>query len=72
MKNTHQIKGDLNPSKVKGDQNQATKQFNNPLLLESKQDEILNRFRSKLEDIDKDIHKLISELYIPETNNKIN
>ncbi|MDP1745577.1 MAG: hypothetical protein Q8L90_08370 [Bacteroidota bacterium] len=72
MKNTHQIKGGLNPPKVEEDQNQATKQFNNLLLLESKQDEILNRFRAKLEDIDKDIHKLISELYIPETNNKIN
>lgn len=72
MKNTYQIKGGLNLPKVEGDQNQATKQFNNLLLLESKQDEILNRFRAKLEDIDKDIHKLISELYIPETNNKIN
>ncbi|MES2397448.1 MAG: hypothetical protein V4549_15670 [Bacteroidota bacterium] len=72
MKNTHQIKGNLNPSKVEGDQNQATKQFNNLLLLESKQDEILNRFRAKLEEIDQDIHRLISEIYILETNNKIN
>lgn len=72
MKNTPQIKGGLDPPKVEVDQNQATKQFNNLLLLESKQDEILNRFRAKLEDIDKDIHKLISELYIPELNNKIN
>jgi hypothetical protein len=72
MKNTHQIKGGLNPPKVEGDQNQVTKQFNNLLLLESKQDEILNRFRAKLEEIDQDIHRLISELYIPEINNKIN
>lgn len=72
MKNTHQIKGGLNPQKVDVDQNQVTKQFNNLLLLESKQDEILNRFRAKLEEIDQDIHRLISELYIPELNNKIN
>lgn len=72
MKNTHQIKGNLNPPKVEGDKNKDIKQFNNRLLSESKQEEILNRFRVKLEDIDRDIHKLISELYIPQSNNKIN
>lgn len=72
MKNTHQIKGNLTLQTLEGDQNQATKKFNYLLSLESKQEEILNRFRAKLEEIDQDIHKLISELYIPEINNKIN
>lgn len=72
MKNARQIKGSLSPASLESDQNQAIKQFNNLLLLESKQDEILNRFRAKLKDLDKDIHKLISGLYIPEINNKTN
>lgn len=72
MKNTHRTKGNITPQTLGGDQNQVTKKFNYLLSLESKQDEILNRFRAKLEEIDQDIHKLISELYIPEINNKIN
>ncbi|MES2286460.1 MAG: hypothetical protein V4547_12290 [Bacteroidota bacterium] len=72
MKNIHQIKENWNLAKMEREQKANVNKVNSLLLLEIKQDEILNRFRAKLEDIDKDIHKLISELYIPESNNKIN
>lgn len=66
MKNIHQIKENWNPTMVVGEQKSIIMKVNNLLALDAKQDEILNRFRAKLEDMDKDIHKLISELYIPE------
>lgn len=72
MKNGHQIKKNWNLAKMDIEQKANKIQVNNHLLLEIKQDEILNRFRAKLDDIDKDIHKLISELYIPQSTNKIN
>lgn len=71
MKNTSVIKGNLIPTRLEVNRHQATKQFNN-LSLKSKQNEILNRFHTKLEEIDQDIHKLISKLYIPEIKNNIN
>ncbi len=72
MKHIHQIKENWNHAKMDIEQKSNESKAKSHLLLEIKQDEILNRFRAKLEDIDKDIHKLISELYIPESTNKIN
>lgn len=71
MKNTSAIKGNLIPTSLDVNRHQVTKQFNN-LSSKSKQNEILNRFHTKLEEIDQDIHKLISKLYIPEIKNNIN
>lgn len=72
IKNSRQVKENKNLEKMDIEEKLSETQVNNHLLLGIKNDEILHRFRAKLKDIDKGIHKLISKLNIPESTNKTN